>query len=87
MLLVAQVCLLASVALSADEGLSPQDPFRSLAPPHVTRIAPCGVFVSFRDAERFVFRARTDPKDATLCRRCGEGRGHASAIETPAMNQ
>ena len=46
-------------------------PFRSHALPHVTLVAPCGVFVIFRDAERFVFRARTDPKDATPCRPFG----------------
>ena len=55
--------------------------------PHVTHIAPCGVFVFFRDAKRFVFRVRTDPKDATPCRQRGEGRARASTIETPTVCQ
>ena len=56
-------------------------PFRSLALPRVTRIAPCGVFVTFRDAKRFVFRARTNPKDAAPCRRRGEGRANSVSNE------
>ena len=49
--------------------------------PHVTFVASCGVFVIFRDAERFVFRARTDPKDATPRRRCGEVRANITSSE------
>ena len=53
--------LLGTAYYSGTNGMTP---FRSLALPRVTRIAPCGVFVTFRDAKRFVFRARTNPKDA-----------------------
>ena len=62
-------------------GTNGRTPFRSLVLPHVTLVAPCGVFVIFRDAERFVFRARTDPKDATPCRRCGEDRANITSNE------
>ena len=49
--------------------------------PHMTLVASCGVFVIFRGAERFVFRARTDPKDAMPRRRCGEGRANITSSE------
>ena len=62
-------------------GTNGRTPFRSLALPRVTRIAPCGVFVTFRDAKRFVFRARTNPKDAAPCRRRGEGRANSVSNE------
>ena len=62
-------------------GTNGRTPFRPLALPRVTRIAPCGVFVTFRDAKRFVFRARTNPKDAAPCRRRGEGRANSVSNE------
>ena len=48
----------------------------------MTLVASCGVFVIFRGAERFVFRARTNPKDAMPRRRCGEGRANITSSES-----
>ena len=62
-------------------GTDERTPFRSHVLPHMTLVASCGVFVIFRGAERFVFRARTDPKDAMPRRRCGEGRANVTSSE------
>ena len=62
-------------------GTNERTPFRSHVLPHMTLVASCGVFVVFRGAERFVFRARTDPKDAMPRRRCGEGRANITSSE------
>ena len=62
-------------------GTNERTPFRSHVLPHMTLVASCGVFVIFRGAERFVFRARTDPKDAMPRRRCGEGRANITSSE------
>ena len=63
-------------------GTNERTPFRSHVLPHMTLVASCGVFVIFRGAERFVFRARTDPKDAMPRRRCGEGRANITSSES-----
>ena len=62
-------------------GTKERTSFRSRVLPHMTLVASCGVFVVFRDAERSVFRARTDPKDAMPRRRCGEGRANITSSE------
>ena len=62
-------------------GTKERTPFRSRVLPHMTLVASCGFFVIFRGAERFVFRARTDPKDAMPRRRCGEGRANITSSE------
>ena len=62
-------------------GTNERTPFRPHVLPHMTLVASCGVFVVFRGAERSVFRARTDPKDAMPRRRCGEGRANITSSE------